>query len=305
MSLDSLLSLVEKLRERIDNHRDDLSKNETLTRDTLINPLLKELGWDNPELVMPEFRVGRERADYALLSNGEPVMVIEAKSLGTPLEEARVKAFGYRQKTKARYFSVTDGQRWEIHDYKPTSGDEKKTVQIVEFDLKNGPAAEVCSKALVLRRSNVERLPDSPSPPEAPTPNPQPPSPSLDEHEWQPISELNPQLGSHPAGIRFPDNSVIPIDTWRLLLVEIARWLIKGNYIQTSHCPILCKPEGRKHYAVSTKPFHAGGARFHAPVRVGSLYVEAHGGREYSASAARAIIKHVGQDPAQFKVRFS
>ena len=164
MPLDSLLSLVEKLRERIDNHRDDLSKNETLTRYALIDPLLRELGWDteDPALVMPECKVSdksKDRVDYALLGNGNTIMVIEAKSLGTPLKEALAKAFNYRQKMDARYFSVTDGQHWEIHDYKPFSGDEKKTVQIVEFDLRDRLAVDVCEKALSRSKVDVGRSP--------------------------------------------------------------------------------------------------------------------------------------------------
>ena len=304
MPLDSLLSLVEKLRERIDEHRDDLSKNETLTRDTLINPLLKELGWDNPELVMPEFRVGRERVDYALLSDGKPIMVIEAKSLGTPLEEARAKAFRYRQKTKARYFSVTDGQRWEIQDYKPVSGGEKKTVQIVEFDLKDGVAAEVCVKALTLWRLVVDsdHASAGQDPVVGPAPDRSGPSGGV---EWQPISELKPQLGSHPVEVQFPDNLVVQVTTWKTLLEHIARWLIDRNYITKSQCPIPGKPKGTGRYAVSTEPAHLSGIRFRSSVQVGSLYVEVGGGRNWSVIAARTIIKHVGQNPAEFKVRFS
>ena len=55
-----------------------------MTRAALIDPLLRELGWDteNPALVMPEYRLGRGYADYALLKDGKPVMMVEAKKLG-------------------------------------------------------------------------------------------------------------------------------------------------------------------------------------------------------------------------------
>lgn len=305
MPLESLLALVKKLRNQIDEHRDDLSKNETLTRDTLINPLLKELGWDNPELVMPEFRVGKERADYALLSDGKPTMVIEAKSLGAPLEEARAKAFRYRQKTKARYFSVTDGQRWEIQDYKPVSGDEKKTVQIVEFDLKDGSVAEVCVKALALWRLIVDsdRASVGQNPVVEPTPDRLGP---LDGARWQSISELNTQKGdTSPREVQFPDGSVRSVTAWGWLIVEVARWLVDGNYLKTSHCPILSKPKGRTHCLVAIKPVHLSGKSFRRSEAVGPLHVETGLGSKGITNAVRTIIKHVGQDPAQFKVRFS
>ena len=63
MPLESLLTLVEKLRERIDDHAPLLRQNEALTRYTLIDPLLRELGWDteNPTLVIPEYKSWRAR----------------------------------------------------------------------------------------------------------------------------------------------------------------------------------------------------------------------------------------------------
>ena len=47
MPLESLLALVHKLRERIDTHGDKLKQSEALTRYALIDPLLRELGWDH------------------------------------------------------------------------------------------------------------------------------------------------------------------------------------------------------------------------------------------------------------------
>ena len=67
MPLESLLTLVEKLRKRIDAHGDALRQSEALTRYVLIDPLLRELGWDteDPVLVRPEYREAGGSADYA------------------------------------------------------------------------------------------------------------------------------------------------------------------------------------------------------------------------------------------------
>ena len=336
MSLESLLTLVEKLRERIDDHASLLRRNEALTRYTLIDPLLRELGWDteDPALVIPEYTGLGGSADYALFNGDKPLMIVEAKKLDTSLRDEKVliQGLAYCQKQGTRYLSVTDGRRWEI--YEPHRGgavpiDKKR---IVEFDLKNGSAAEVCSKALALRRSNVEllsdamyplegedvadetvlrrpnieRLPDSPSPPEAPTPTPQPPSPGLDEHEWQPISGLNPQKGhASPREVRFPDGLVRPLTTWRELMDEVTRWLVDSNYLTTSNCPIQ-KPRS-KFYVVSSTPVHPDGREFGNPHRIGgveSLYTEGFSGPQV-ADIARTVIESVNQDSAQFKVRFS
>ena len=46
MWLDDLNELVDTLKQRIEQHKDVLGKNETATRYALIDPLLTALGWD-------------------------------------------------------------------------------------------------------------------------------------------------------------------------------------------------------------------------------------------------------------------
>ena len=114
----SLLILVENLRERIDVHGDTLRQSEMQTRYVLIDPLLRELGWDteNPALVRPEFKVAG-KADYALLRDGKPIMMVEAKKLDEPLQDKALdQAIRYCVKEGTRYCSVTDGRRWEIYE---------------------------------------------------------------------------------------------------------------------------------------------------------------------------------------------
>ena len=113
MPLESLLELVETLRGRIDEHGAALRLSEALTRAALIDPLLRELGWDteDPALVMPEYRLGRGYADYALLNDGRPLIMVEAKKLGTPLQDAASQGIGYCIEDGIGYFAVTDGQQ--------------------------------------------------------------------------------------------------------------------------------------------------------------------------------------------------
>ncbi len=156
MPLESLLELVKTLSDRIDEHAAALRQSEALTRYALIDPLLRELGWDtaNPGMVIPEYRSGNGRADYALMNNGSPAMMVEAKSFGTSLGGAVLsQGIQYCLEQGTRFFCVTDGSQWEIYEtHRPVPIDQK---QIVSFNLKNMPPHEVCLKALAIWRHSV------------------------------------------------------------------------------------------------------------------------------------------------------
>ena len=156
MPLDSLLELVNTLRQRIDEHGASFRQSEALTRAALIDPLLRELGWNTeiPTLVMPEYRLGKGYADYALLSNDKPIIMVEAKKLGTPLQDAASQGIGYCIEDGIAYFAVTDGRLWEIYEtHKMAPIAEKLTVQ---FNIENS-APITCLKAMALWRPAVEQ----------------------------------------------------------------------------------------------------------------------------------------------------
>lgn len=155
MPLNSLLELVETLRERIDEHGASLRQNEMRTRYALIDPLLQGLSWDtsNPSEVMIEDGSGDGRADYLLFNNNRPVMIIEAKRLGLGVTDGRQQAVNYAMDSvrRARYFTVTDGNQWEIYDtHQPAIN-----MMIVSFALREDRPSEVCLKVLSLWRPGV------------------------------------------------------------------------------------------------------------------------------------------------------
>ena len=141
MLLDELYQTIEKLNGRMETHRDKLSQSEALTRNALVDPLLRSLGWDteDPALVMPEYKLGSGFADYALLSGGKPVIVIEAKKLGLPLDDAASQGIHYCVNDGIKYFAVTDGRKWDIYEtHRPVPLFDKK---IVSFDTTNPSVA--------------------------------------------------------------------------------------------------------------------------------------------------------------------
>ncbi len=317
MPLESLLTLVEKLRERIDVHGPALRQNEMLTRYALIDPLLRELEWDteDPTWVKPEYTGLGGVADYALFSGERLLVIVEAKKLDTSLREGKVLSQGlnYCQQQGTPYLAVTDGRRWDIYEtHKLASIDEKR---IAAFDLKSQPAAEACLQALTLWRRSVDSGPiapgqtlivgpthNQPDSSEAPTPQPTPPSP--DKQEWQSLSNWNPQSSRSPVEIQFPDNSVSPVRWWKSLLVEVVRWLEKTRLLTADHCPLRMGPNSRR-YVLSTRPVHLDEKPFLSPKRAGLFHIETNESSKGIVRATRTIIEHVGQDPAQFKVRSS
>ena len=156
MPLDDLFTLIHELRERIDAHGAALRQSEALTRYALIDPLLRALGWNtaDPALVVPEYRSGSGSADYALLGNGKPLMMVEAKKLGTPLPAVVSQVLTYCQEEGTLHFSVTDGRLWEVYEtHRPVPKDKKL---VVSFDLKDQDPAEVALQALALWRPGVQ-----------------------------------------------------------------------------------------------------------------------------------------------------
>ena len=311
MPLESLHSLVETLKERIAAHNDALRASEALTRYALIDPLLRELGWDtaDPALVIPEYRSGNGRADYALLeNNGNPAMMVEAKSLGSSLRDtALTQGIQYCLEKGTKNFALTDGNCWEVYEtHRPVPIEEKR---VIEFDLGKQPTTQVCLQALALWRPSLEagivnaghapliqpRLSPSRAPKPDPVPNP--------EEKWHPLSEL--EVRKHdppPTDIRFPDNSRQAVRHWKDVAVGIAQWLAKNDSLLPSHCPIR-RGGSSKLYLLSTKPVHESGKAFISPRQIESMYMETYFSVVSHIKNTRTVIAHVGEDPARFKLR--
>lgn len=157
MALEGLLQLLETLSQRINEHGAALKQSETLTRYALIDPLLRELGWDtaDPAMVTPEYVSPSGSADYALFdtSAATPLMVVAAKPLGESLQDATMPGVLHCITDGIRYFAVTNGQAWDVYEtHKPVPMDQKR---VASFDLKSMTTAEARLQALAIWRSNI------------------------------------------------------------------------------------------------------------------------------------------------------
>lgn len=123
---------------------------------------------------------------------------------------------------------------------------------------------------------------------------------AVEEQGWQPLSELNPQSSGpnpKPTEISFPNNTTVPITAWTHIMVEAVGWLIEKGHLNKNHCPITSR---RGKYLVE----HLDDKNLRTPKQIGTFYFETPNNARNTVSQVRRIIQHVGQDPAQFKVRF-
>ena len=315
MPLKSLHELVEKLRERVHLHSDVLRKSEMLTRYVLIDPLLRELGWDteDPELVRPEFRSGSGFADYALLSAGKPLVMLEAKKLDKPLKDGLMQSIQYCLEDGTPYFAVTDGRRWEVYEtHKVVPIDQKR---VVAFDLVGQKPAEVVINALSLWRYKLAEagtldfvkaplislqdegpnVPASISSPATYTP-----VSSSASTDWLPISSVNPKPHDKaPLSLRLPDRTEVSVGSWVNLVLGITNWLVESGVLTAANCPIRRASKNLVH----SSPTHPDGSLFTNSKTIGPLYLEAHYNADGQHKNAVAILKHCGQNVDDFLVK--
>ena len=94
--------------------------NEEQTKVSLINPYLEMLGYDvrDPRHVRLEVRAdihaGNEKVDYAIMRDGKPWMVVEAKKASAPLENGTPtkQIQRYAMATDVQYMAYTNGRHW-------------------------------------------------------------------------------------------------------------------------------------------------------------------------------------------------
>ena len=239
MALDELVAVIDKIKQRINDHRASLSANETRTRQVLIDPLLGALGWDvsDPTSVELEYDVRGKRADYALLVDDKPVAVIEAKRLGKQLiDDYTMQVMNYANTAGIEYMVVTNGDEWNMYSVFERGAIEDRI--IMELNL-TGVASHVNAlKSLSMWRSNLgpEEIPTAASEPVLdveeganevghPTDDE---SSQTDNEGWIRLDEAKYNARDpRPTRIRLPDQSEIRIDSWKNVWISIAEWVVE------------------------------------------------------------------------------
>ena len=313
MALDDLKEIIETLRERIQAHRPYLEGNETRTRQVLIDPMLRALGWDveDPDSVELEYGIKRKWADYALIGNERPIAVIEAKALGRPLnDDEKMQALNYANMDGIDYMAVTNGDHWQMFDVFKRGRLDNRI--LMEFQLTRDEPYACALQALGLWRPNLE----SGQPKEAVTPvmiekpahaeststvsepsEKKKVAESPKNGNWESLTSLSVKRGRKaPAFIKFSNSSPKPIKNWADLLENAVKHLVEIGKLSVQDCPVI---KGRsKLYLLHTKSIHPNGNEFVNKRKIGTLRLNTHFNSTDTWKNTCWLLEHFGVNPS-------
>lgn len=257
------LTVLQQAQKSALQYANVLRNNEAATRATLIDPVLKALGWEtaNPEMVEFERSYQNTRVDYALLDpSGGVQAVIEAKALGVNLSDNQIFSalvkYAYTYQTKEIF--LTDGQTWK--QYKMNGPGDVESAEIV---LSNGPTMDQAE--FLIHRLDVAKYWCQPAvakpvtlqpPPSVTNPLPSVTPPVTVQNTFTPLSALQQNLKGQkaPKLLCLPDGNVVKVKTWADILWQCCQFVLANNL--TLKLPMPDKA-GKKVSLVSfQKPLH-------------------------------------------------
>lgn len=295
--LANLSNVLRIVKQSADNYAPTLKKNEAATRAVLIDPVLRALGWDvtNPfmvEVETPGDFGAKIYADYALKANANVAIVIEAKKLGTNLEQFHHQLVQYGFSFGIERLFLTDGIRWEHFtslepgklaptktldlnlgefgqiaaylvqelDAALVSPDEEQievlTEQVEQLQQEVAKLKTFEKRLTILEKLQSEEVLEQPESPAVP------PTLTL---AWQSLEELSSMKGKKPSNFRLPNGEEIAVRNWSQVLIEACRYVLSMNL--NLQMPLLDKV-GKKTNLIQETPF---------PSNVNSSQVEVNG----------------------------
>jgi len=119
--MEKFVEQIKALSKRVSEVKDTITTEEA-TKTSIIMPFFQILGYDifNPIEFIPEFTadVGikkGEKVDFAIMHEGNPVILIEAKSVNESLQKHDSQLFRYFGTTTARFAILTNGISYRFY----------------------------------------------------------------------------------------------------------------------------------------------------------------------------------------------
>ena len=143
---------IKSLGDRVNKLKAQVNTEEA-TKNAFIMPFIKELGYDvfdpfevTPELVADIGIKQGEKIDYAIMQNGEPIILIECKHHAAPLTVNNAsQLFRYFHTTKAKFSILTNGIQYKFYTdlVEPNKMDEKPFFSFDVTDIKDNQIEEL------------------------------------------------------------------------------------------------------------------------------------------------------------------
>lgn len=142
---------IKRLSERIESLKENLPTEEA-TKTALIMPFISALGYDvfNPLEVLPEMccDIGTkkgEKIDYAIMKDGEPIILIECKHWQQDLTLHDNQLLRYFHVSKAKFGVLTNGIIYRFYTdlAEPNKMDEKPFLEVNLLDIKDEQIEEL------------------------------------------------------------------------------------------------------------------------------------------------------------------
>lgn len=117
-----LVALLEQTKEKVLRYRGAGGIGEQNTKAALIDPVFRALGWDmsDPDETPREYKAKRQDnpVDYAFLIGGTPKLFVEAKALGSNLDDRRwaSQVVSYAAVAGVDWVVLTDGDDYRIYN---------------------------------------------------------------------------------------------------------------------------------------------------------------------------------------------
>ncbi len=253
--LSNLSEVLVQIQESANLYRETLKKNEAATRSVLIDPILRALGWDtaNTNMVEVEKTMNSVRADYALYdSNALPQIIVEAKALGTNLEQKKLvmALVNYAFSFGLTDVFLTDGLVWEHFDnFQPGKLSPAKVLNLAEdspvecaaYFVQHLDAAKYWSieQSIDVLSQRVDELENTIANLQKKLNDIEQVSTSdkklqsievpLEKGEFVLLEDLDDIAGKKPLHFRLLDGEILKINTWKDVLRESCKFALKHN----------------------------------------------------------------------------
>ncbi|MBK6942611.1 MAG: type I restriction enzyme HsdR N-terminal domain-containing protein [Planctomycetes bacterium] len=160
--MSDLTKAIAGVRSRVARFQSSRRINEENTKASLIDPILRALGWNTEETdeVQREYKMKStdKPVDYALILARRPRLFIEAKALGENLDDRKWanQIMGYAAVAGVEWIALTDGDKWRLYNAHAAVAVEDKLFR--EFRISDSAAITEDTLRLLARDGMGEPL---------------------------------------------------------------------------------------------------------------------------------------------------